>query len=313
MIAGCSAVTPPPPSPTAIQIAAAASDLKASGISPGDYASIGVTLAGKNCADWFSSQAMNAQGTAFGTSALSMLGGAASMAGGPAGAGIGAGASLLASLLGQAQASFGAGSNPTAVYSLVRRVQQAWIEAMPTPLTEADAFALVEDFAQKCELPGILTAVADAMHAVDVTAVAPAIPVAQNAADQSVAAIPRRMRLPVVRIGSPRQFMLAQEPTPTPKPYAYRANLSREHDAIKQAGGRNAYEGGPRDIPPPILLHPPSPPAPIIVSPLSQMTAEPEPSDRAAIPPKPVEPAPPDRVMGQPIQPDEPRNFFGTR
>lgn len=288
LLAGCASVTSPPTSPTAIQIATAASDLKASGLSPGDYASIGVTLAQRNCADWFSSQVMNAQGTSFGASALSMIGGAASAVGavgGPAGAGIGAGASLLASLLGQAQASFGAGSNPAAVYSLVQRVQQAWLEAMPTPLTDADAFALVEDFAQRCQLPGILTAVADAMHAATVTAL-PA-PADARSLNRSATA-PGRMRLPVVSIGPPRPFMLAQQPaheTGRPSDRAARTRLRMEHEAMVKAGGRNAYEGGPRELPPPVPRHIPEPP-PAVVAPLP----------------------PPDRVQGQPIRPAAPQS-----
>ncbi len=297
---GCTPVTWPSV-PTTVQIATASAEIKNAGLTPADYASIGITLAQRSCADWFTKQVTSGQATSFGASALSMIGGAASavgVVGGPAGAGIGAGASLLASLLGQAQASFGAGSNPAAIYSLVQRVQQAWLEAMPTPLTEADAFALVEDFVQKCELPGILSAVADAMHGATVTAAAPQ---PQLLAQDAVTVARARIRLPVVTV-APRQ-----EPANKPRrDDAVRARLRREHEAIRRAG-RNAYEGGPRELPPPVPLHhvpdpPPAPPAPIMPLP-----ADPgEPSARVQLPP-------PDRVQGQPIEPLQPRNFLGTR
>lgn len=168
-LAGC-ATQPPPDTPTAVQIAAAAAEINATGLAPADYSSIGITLAQHNCATWFSGQVINSQTSGFGQQGLSILGGLAAAAGGPAGAGAAAGASAIAALLGAAQNSFGAGASPAAIWGLVSRIQAAWLAAMPTPLTTADAYALVEAFAEQCSLPAIQQAVVQAMMMVPVTA-----------------------------------------------------------------------------------------------------------------------------------------------
>jgi hypothetical protein len=169
-LAGCAAQTPPPDSPTAVQIATAAAEIGAAGLKPSDYASVGITLSQHACAQWFTQQVMNSQSTGFGQSALSIGAGIAAAAGGPAGAGAAAGASALSALLGAAQASFGAGASPAAIWGLISRMQAAWLAAMPIPLTTADAYALVEAFAEQCSLPAIEGAVMAAMAAVPVTA-----------------------------------------------------------------------------------------------------------------------------------------------
>ncbi len=140
------------------------------GLAPSDYASIGITLAQHSCAQWFSTQTMDAQATGFGAQGLALLGGVAAAAGGPVGAGAAAGASTLSALLGAAQSSFGAGANPAAIWGLISRIQAAWLAAMPVPLTTADAFALVESFSEQCSLPAIQQAVMAAMMGVPVTA-----------------------------------------------------------------------------------------------------------------------------------------------
>ncbi len=175
LLVGCAQSLPPPDTPTTPQISAASSDLLGSGVSPADYASIGVTLAQQNCARWFTTQTMNAQATGFGTQGLAVLGGVAAAAGGPAGAGAAAGMAALSGLLGAAQSSFGAGANPAMIWGLISRVQAAWLAAMPTPLTVADAYALVESFAEQCSLPAIQRSVMEAMSSVPVGVALPAV------------------------------------------------------------------------------------------------------------------------------------------
>jgi hypothetical protein len=174
-LAGC-ATQPPPDSPTLTQIATAAAELNGINLPPADISSIGITLSQHACAQWFSSQVMNSQATGFGTQGLSILGGVAAAAGGPAGAGAAAGASAIAALLGAAQNSFGAGASPAAIWGLVSRIQAAWLAAMPTPITTADAYALVEAFAEQCSLPAVQQAMVQAMMMVPVTASVPAPP-----------------------------------------------------------------------------------------------------------------------------------------
>jgi hypothetical protein len=170
ILASCAAPTPPPDSPTAVQIAAARDAVTQTGLDPVDYASVGITLAQHNCAQWFSQQVMNAQATGFGAQGLALLGGVAGATGTPEGAIAAAGASALSAALGAAQSSFGAGASPAATWGLISRIQAAWLAAMPTPLTTADAYALVEAFAEQCSLPAIQRAVIEAMSAVPVVA-----------------------------------------------------------------------------------------------------------------------------------------------
>ena len=83
-------------------------------------------------------------------------------------------------------------------YGLVRKVQQAWLAAATTPTTKAEAHMLVEDFAEKCQLPDIKKAVADAVASAPVKAV-------PTAAAFSLSAPPSRMVLPpVIVIGGQR-------------------------------------------------------------------------------------------------------------
>jgi hypothetical protein len=173
-LSGCAGQIPSPTTPTTSEIATAAVELQTANIPPADYASIGITLSQRACAEWFSQQTLAAQQTHFGTQALTMLGGVAAAAGGPVGAGAAVGASALANLLGSAQASFGAGSNPAAIYGLVSRIQGTWLAAMPSPVTSADAYALVEAFTEQCNLPAIQNAVMQALNAVPVSAAVPA-------------------------------------------------------------------------------------------------------------------------------------------
>jgi hypothetical protein len=173
LLSACATQTAPPESPTTTQIASVATELAAANIDPGAYAAIGLTLAQRSCAAWFSSQVVEAQQSRFGGQALTVLGGVAAAAGGPAGVGAAVGASALANILGAYQANSPAGLNPAATYGLIARIQQAWVAAMPTPLTTADAYQLVEAFSEQCNLPNIQSAVTQALNTVPVSAAAP--------------------------------------------------------------------------------------------------------------------------------------------
>jgi len=168
---------------------------------------------------------MNSQATGFGQSGLSILGGVAAAAGGPAGVGAAVGASTLSALLGAAQSAFGAGAAPAAIYGLISRVQAAWLAAMPAPMSTADAFALVEAFAEQCSLPNIQRAVMEAMTAVPVAAsVAPAV---------AEVALPTRTA-PRLSSGSRASRVRTNQPQSS--------YLQQEWQAMQAAGGRAAYE-----------------------------------------------------------------------
>jgi hypothetical protein len=187
-LTGCATQTPPPAAPTPAQIAATGTELTKAicsptterCITPTEYAEIGTTIATQNCAGWFSAQVLQADRARSASGALSTLGGIAGAAAGgtPYGAAVSVGASALASILSGSAASL-AGSTPSSIYGLISRVEQAWLAAMPVPITSADAFALVEKFAEQCNLPNIQNAVIQALNAVPVSAAAaPAIPTA---------------------------------------------------------------------------------------------------------------------------------------
>src|SRR5262249_43998415 len=125
----------------------------------------------KICVGWFSMQmAGESQNSAL-ASELGLIGAAAGAAGGPIGAGAAASTALGSATIGNIQAHSAVGIDPVVTYGLVRKVQQAWLAVATTPATKAEAYLLVEDFAEKCQLPDIKKAVADAVASAPVKAV----------------------------------------------------------------------------------------------------------------------------------------------
>src|SRR6202023_851058 len=120
-----------------------------------------------------------------------LIGTAVGAAGGPIGAGAAAAAGFGSATIGNIQANSAVGIDPVVTYGLVRKVQQAWLAAATPPATKAEAYLLVEDFAEKCQLPDIKKAVADAVASAPVKAV-------PTASTFSLSAQPSRMVLPPV-------------------------------------------------------------------------------------------------------------------
>jgi len=207
MLGGCQAINPlPPPPPTSEQIAAASGAVIATGMKPADYASVGISLAAQGCNDYFGQQLANSQTSAFGQQLLSLAGGAAAAAGG---AGVGAATSLLSSVMGSAQATLGVSASPVTMWGLEKRMQAAWLSAMHAPMTDADALAMVQSFAEECSLPNILWAGQTAINSATVTA-APQEPaqVVQVAQVPAPSAPPPRKRL---RTATPAEDRLEAE------------------------------------------------------------------------------------------------------
>lgn len=320
-ISGCAANSPPNwPAPTEIRAQGVSLNPAGSNdLSPADYAQVGFTQVRQNCSVWFTKQVQNSQGASFGMKLLALLGGAGAIVGGPAAVPLAAGAGLAGAAVGSYESAFGAGSNPSAIYGLIERVQDTAIAAMPTPKTYAEADALVSSLWEKCSLPYIANAVMAAMNTVPVSASSP------MTSASLIGGTRASFAPPVVTIGaSPAPAYASSQSSPTLSPpgqitpsYGHRSSFYAPRRRVVRAlpiqrndrspqfeeigkAGRNAFEGGPRELPPPVPLHVPE------IRPAPSPTAEPEPSARAAIPP-------PDRVMGQPIKPDEPRNFLGPR
>ena len=124
-----------------------------------------------------------------------MLGAAAGAAGGPIGAGAAAAAGFGSATVGNIQANSAVGIDPVVTYGLVRKVQQAWLAGAAMPTTKAEAYMLVEDFAEKCQLPDIKKAVADAVTSAPVK-VAPTASTPRLSGQPSRAALP-----PVIVVG----------------------------------------------------------------------------------------------------------------
>ena len=171
LFAGCSNYSIPPATPLPSDIQAAATAVNAIDLPMTDYYAYGTTLAAKNCVDWFSTQIAGASQNSALASELGLLGTAAGAAGGPIGAAAAAATGFGAATIGNVQANSAVGIDPIVTYGLVRKVQQAWLAAATSPTTKAEAYLLVEDFAEKCQLPGIKKAVADAVASAPVKAV----------------------------------------------------------------------------------------------------------------------------------------------
>jgi hypothetical protein len=191
LLAACSNNSMPPMTPGPTDIQAVATTVSAIEVPIKDYYTYGTALAVKNCVGWFSAQIASASQNSALASELGLIGAAAGAAGGPIGAGAAAAAGFGSATLGNLQTNSAAGIDPVVTYGLVRKVQQAWLAAATIPTTKAEAYLLVEDLAEKCQLPDIKKAVADAVASAPVKA-APA------AANFSLSAQPSRIVLPPV-------------------------------------------------------------------------------------------------------------------
>jgi hypothetical protein len=180
LFAGCSNYSMPPATPAPADIQAVATSISAIDVPIKDYYTYGTALAVKNCVGWFGKQIGGASQNSALASELGLLG-----AGAAAAAGFGS------ATIGNIQANSAVGIDPVVTYGLVRKVQQAWLAAATTPNTKAEAYLLVEDFAEKCQLPDVKKAVADAVASAPVKAVPTATPF-------SVSMRPSRMVLPPV-------------------------------------------------------------------------------------------------------------------
>jgi hypothetical protein len=196
LFAGCSNYSVPPATPAPTDIQAVAATLSAIDVPIKDYYTYGTALAVKNCVSWFSTQIAGASQNSALASELGLIGAAVGAAGGPIGASAAAAAGFGSATIGNIQTNSAVGIDPVVTYGLVRKVQQAWLAAATTPTTNAEAYLLVEDFAEKCQLPDIKKAVADAVASAPVKAV-------PTASAFSVSIQPSRMVLPpVIAIGA---------------------------------------------------------------------------------------------------------------
>jgi hypothetical protein len=169
--AGCANYSMPSATPAPTDIRAVANAVAAIDVPIKDYYTYGTALAVKNCVGWFSTQIASASRNSALSGELGLIGAAAGAAGGPIGAGAAAATGFGAATIGNLQANSAVGIDPVATYGLVRKMQQAWLAAAAPPTTKAEAYMLVEDFAEKCQLPDIKKAVADAVASAPVKAV----------------------------------------------------------------------------------------------------------------------------------------------
>jgi hypothetical protein len=195
LFAGCSNYSVPPATPAPTDIQAVATAVSAIDVPIKDYYTYGTALAVKNCVGWFTTQIAGASQNSALASELGLIGTAVGAAGGPIGAGAAAAAGFGSATIGNIQTNSAVGIDPVVTYGLVRKVQQAWLAAATTPATKAEAYLLVEDLAEKCQLPDIKKAVADAVASAPVKAV-------PTASTFSLSTQPsRRVLPPVIVIG----------------------------------------------------------------------------------------------------------------
>lgn len=203
-LVSCTGYQMPPATPLPSDIQTLSATIVAINISPVDYLTYGTALATQKCIGWFGQQIAGAAQNSMLATELGLLGTAAGVAGGPAGAGAAAATGFGAATVGNLQANAPGGIDPVVTYGLVRKVQQAWLAAVASPITKADAYMLVEDYAEKCQLPDIKRAIADAVTSAPVRAV-----VGSNATMMmapSVSSVPRSsevVRPPVIIVGQP--------------------------------------------------------------------------------------------------------------
>jgi hypothetical protein len=176
LAASCSNYSMPPATPAPTDIQAVATTVSTIDVPIKDYYTYGTALAVKNCVGWFSTQIAGASQNSALASELGLIGAAVGAAGGPIGAGAAAATGFGSATIGNIQANSAVGTDPVVTYGLVRKVQQAWLAAAIPPTTKAEAYMLVEDFAEKCQLPDIKKAVADAVASAPVKAVPTATP-----------------------------------------------------------------------------------------------------------------------------------------
>jgi hypothetical protein len=189
--AGCANHSMPSATPTPTDIQTAATAVASIDVPIKDYYTYGTALAVKNCVGWFSTQIAGASQNSALASELGLIGAAGGAAGGPIGAGAAAAAGFGSATIGNIQANSAVGTDPVVTYGLVRKVQQAWLAAATAPTTKAEAYLLVEDFAEKCQLPDIKKAVADAVASAPVKAI-------PTASAFGLSARPSRIVLPPV-------------------------------------------------------------------------------------------------------------------
>ena len=195
LLAGCSNSSMLPATPAPADIRAVATNVSAIDMPIKDYYTYGTALAVKSCVRWFGTQIASASQNSALASELGLIGTAVGAAGGPIGAGAAAAAGFGSATIGNFQANSAVGTDPVVTYGLVRKVQQAWLAAATAPTTKAEAYLLVEDFAEKCQLPDIKKAVADAVASAPVKAL-PTASAFGLAAPQSRMILP-----PVIVIG----------------------------------------------------------------------------------------------------------------
>jgi hypothetical protein len=195
LFAGCSNYSMPPATPAPTDIQAVATAVSATDLPIEDYYTYGTVLAVKNCVGWFGTQIAGASQNSALASELGLIGAALGAAGGPIGAGAAAATGFGSATIGNIQANSTVGIDPVVTYGLVRKVQQAWLAAAATPTTKAEAYLLVEDFAEKCQLPDIKKAVADAVASAPVKAI-PTPPAFNLSTQRSRVVLP-----PVIVIG----------------------------------------------------------------------------------------------------------------
>jgi hypothetical protein len=155
LFAGCSNYSMPPATPVPTDVQAVATSVSAIDVPIKDYYTYGTALAVKDCVGWFGTQVAGASQNSALASELGLIGAAAGIAGGPIGAGAAAATGFGSATIGNIQANSTVGIDPVVTYGHVRKVQQAWLAAATTPTTKAEAYLLVEDFAEKCQLPDI--------------------------------------------------------------------------------------------------------------------------------------------------------------
>jgi hypothetical protein len=162
-LSGCAGQQQAPPGmPTiaAIEAQAAAFDAIPPATVPAFYVA-GLTMAELNCGGYFDQATLNAlqQAQTAGSAnilagtVLSVLGLAG--VGGPAVAGVGAGASALQALLQNNLQNTLAGSDPAAVATLVIAAQATLENATPAPVTAADAYRAIYGIYRACSPAGI--------------------------------------------------------------------------------------------------------------------------------------------------------------
>lgn len=204
LLAGCAGQSLPPGTPAPADIQAIDAQMGALNVAPLDYYLYGTTLAARNCVGWFGGQIAQSSRNSALSGELGLLGTAAGVAGGPFGAGAAAAMGFGAATLANVQANSAAGVDPVASYVLTSKVLQAsratglsQIAAAGPAFTKPEAYMLVEDFAEKCQLPDIRLA----QFMASVTAPVRAVPMSGAAAFGLVPETSRPIMPPAIVIG----------------------------------------------------------------------------------------------------------------